>query len=266
MKQQILSVLPGAHPWQNTLICRDEIPSTNDIAKALAAQGAPAGTVVTASAQSAGRGRLGRSFHAPKGLGVYLSVILRPDCTPDKLMHLTCAVAEAMCDAVEGCAGCRPQIKWTNDLVADGKKLGGILTELSVNPATGKVDWVVAGIGINCLQALEDFPEDIRSIATSLRAWTGKDILPGYLAGHMILALSKMNEALLPEKAAILEAYRKDCMTIGKQILLVRGDEKRYGTALDVAADGALVVRFENGPVEAVQSGEVSVRGLYGYV
>lgn len=266
MKQQILSVLPGAHPWQNTLICCDEIPSTNDMAKALAVQGAPAGTVVTANSQTAGRGRLGRSFHAPKGLGVYLSVILRPDCTPDRIMHLTCAVAEAMCDAVESYTGCRPQIKWTNDLVADGKKLGGVLTELSVNPATGKVEWVVAGIGINCLQALEDFPEDIRSMATSLRAWTGKDILPGYLAGHMILALSKMSEALLSEKAVILDAYRKDCMTVGKQIVLVRGDEKRYGTALDVAADGGLVVRFEDGALETVQSGEISVRGLYGYV
>ena len=266
MKQQILSVLPGAHPWQNTLICCDEIPSTNDMAKALAVQGAPAGTVVTANSQTAGRGRLGRSFHAPKGLGVYLSVILRPDCTPDRIMHLTCAVAEAMCDAVESYTGCRPQIKWTNDLVADGKKLGGVLTELSVNPATGKVEWVVAGIGINCLQALEDFPEDIRSMATSLRAWTGKDILPGYHAGHMILALSKMSEALLSEKAVILDAYRKDCMTVGKQIVLVRGDEKRYGTALDVAADGGLVVRFEDGALETVQSGEISVRGLYGYV
>lgn len=266
MKQHILSVLPGAHPWQNTLICCDEIPSTNDMAKALAVQGAPAGTVVTANSQTAGRGRLGRSFHAPEGLGVYLSVILRPDCTPDRIMHLTCAVAEAMCDAVESYTGCRPQIKWTNDLVADGKKLGGVLTELSVNPATGKVEWVVAGIGINCLQTSDDFPEDIRSMATSLRAWTGRKIAPGCLAGHMILALSKMNEALLSEKASIIEAYRKDCMTVGKQIVLVRGDEKRYGTALDVAADGGLVVRFDDGALETVQSGEISVRGLYGYV
>lgn len=266
MKQQILSVLPGDHPWQNTLICCDEIPSTNDMAKALAAQGAPAGTVVTASAQSAGRGRLGRSFHAPQGMGVYLSVILRPDCTPDKLMHLTCAVAEAMCDAVEGCCGLRPQIKWTNDLVAKGKKLGGILTELSLNPATGKVDWVVAGIGINCLQAPEDFPDDIASMATSLLYLTGKDILPGHLAGHMILALCKMDQCLLSRKADILGAYRKDCMTVGNPVVLVRGDEKRYGTALDIDADGGLVVRFESGTVETVQSGEISVRGLYGYV
>lgn len=266
MKQQILSVLPGDHPWQNTLISYDEIPSTNDTAKALAMQGAPAGTVVTANAQSAGRGRLGRSFHAPKDMGVYLSVILRPDCKPDSLMHLTCAVAEAMCDAVESCVGLRPQIKWTNDLIADGKKLGGILTELSVNSATGNVDWVVAGIGINCRQSPEDFPPDIQTMATSLQAWTGKEILPGVLAGHMILALCKMNDILLTNKDSMLAAYRRDCMTVGKQVMLVRGDKMRYGTALDVAADGGLVVHFEDGAVETVQSGEISVRGLYGYV
>lgn len=266
MKQQILSVLPGDHPWQNGLICYEEVTSTNDLAKAMALQGAPEGTVVTASAQTAGRGRLGRSYHAPKGMGVYLSVILRPDCTPDALMHLTCAAAEAMCDVVEHCAGLRPQIKWTNDLVAGSKKLGGILTELSVNAATGKVDWVVVGIGINCCHKKEDFPPEIQDIATSLLQWTGKAVQPGHLAGHMVQALYKMRKTLLTHKAAILQAYRKDCMSVGRQVVLLRGEEKRYGTALDVANDGGLVVRFEDGTVETVQSGEISVRGLYGYV
>lgn len=265
MKQQILSTLPGDHPWQNNLICYEEVTSTNDLAKTMAAQGAPAGTVITATAQSAGRGRLGRSFHAPKGLGVYLSVILRPDCTPDQLMHLTCATAVAMCDAVEQCAGLRPQIKWTNDLVTENKKLGGILTELSVNAATGKVDWVIVGVGINCRQTTEDFPAEIRDMATSLKL-QGKDILPGQLSGHMIQALSNMDKALLSDQQAIIAAYRLDCMTVGKQVVLVRGSEKRYGTALDIDPDGSLSVRFEDGSIASVQSGEISVRGLYGYV
>lgn len=265
MKHEILFTLPGDHPWQNQLLCYEELPSTNDLAKALANEGAPAGTVITATAQSAGRGRLGRSFHAPKGLGIYLSVILRPGCKPEQIMHLTCAVAEAMCDAVDACSGLRPQIKWTNDLVINGKKLGGILTELSVDPATGKVDWVVVGIGINCRHTKQDFPAELREIATSL-AMEGVDVLPGHLAGHMIQSLFRMNKALLTQKDAILDAYRRDCMTVGKQIVLIRGDEKRYGTALDIAEDGSLVVRFEDQRTETVQSGEVSVRGLYGYV
>lgn len=266
MKHEILSVLPGDHPWQNQLICYEEVTSTNDLAKAMAQEGAPEGTVVTAAAQTAGRGRLGRSFHAPKGLGVYLSVILRPDCTPDKLMHLTCATAAAMCDAVECCTGMRPQIKWTNDLVAENKKLGGILTELSVNPSTGKVDWVIVGIGINCCHRSEDFPPDIRDMATSLLQWTRSSIRPGHLAGYMVQSLYEMRQKLLRHKDDILQAYRADCMSVGQQVVLLRSDEKRYGTALDIASDGGLVVRFEDGTVETVQSGEISVRGLYGYV
>ena len=265
MKQQILSVLPGDHPWQNHLICYEEVTSTNDLAKKMAVQGAPEGTVLVAGCQTAGRGRLGRSFCSLKGLGVYLSVILRPECTPDKLMHLTCAAAVAACNAVENASGMRPQIKWTNDLVAEGKKLGGILTELSVN-ASGKVNWAVIGIGINCCQRNQDFPPEIQDIATSLLQCTGRNILPGHVAGHLIDALYQTRRTLLTKKEDILQVYRMDCMTVGQKILLVRGEEKRYGTALDITDDGGLAVRFEDGSVETVQSGEVSVRGLYGYV
>ena len=266
MKQEILSVLPGDHPWQNHIICYNEVTSTNDLAKAMANQGVPDGTVLVAKSQTAGRGRLGRTFHAPDGLGVYLSVILRPDCTPEQLMHLTCATAVAMCNAVEACSGLRPQIKWTNDLVAGNKKLGGILTELSVNSVTGKVDWVVVGVGINCCQQAGNFPPDIKNIATSLLQWSKKHTQPEHLAGYMIDALYQMRNSLLTCKNDILSTYRKDCMTVGRQTVLIRGDEKQYGTALDIDDNGGLVVQFDNGSVETVQSGEISVRGLYGYV
>lgn len=265
MKQQILSVLPGDHPWQNTLICYDSIPSTNDLAKEMAKNGAPEGTVIVSAAQTAGRGRLGRGFHAPAGLGLYLSVILRPDCTPENLLHLTCVAAVAACDAVADCTGTRPQIKWTNDLVMGKKKLGGILTELSVSQA-GKVDWAVIGIGINCLHCKEDFPADLQGIATSLRLSLGQAVSPGCLAAYLIQALYKMRKSLFSEKEAILQSYRQDCMTVGQQVVLVRGEDKRYGTALELDPDGGLIVRFEDGTVESVQSGEISVRGLYGYV
>ena len=265
MKQEILSILPGNHPWQNHLICYDCIDSTNDTAKMLAKNGAPEGTVVVAKAQTAGRGRLGRSFHAPAGLGLYFSVILRPDCLPDKLFHLTCAAAAAACDAVQDSCGYRPQIKWTNDLVAGKQKLGGILTELSVNPG-GMVDWAVVGIGINCRHQTADFPPELQRIATSLRQVTNQDISPSKLAAHLMNALLQMRQTLFFEKEKILEVYRQDCMTLNQQVVLIRGDEKRYGTALDIDADGGLVVRFEDGSIQSVQSGEISVRGLYGYV
>lgn len=264
MKHQILSVLPGDHPWQNTLVCYDSIPSTNDLAKKMAKNGAPEGTVIVSAAQTAGRGRLGRTFHAPAGLGLYFSVILRPDCPPEQLLHLTCAAAVAACNAVERCAGLRPKIKWTNDLVIGKQKLGGILTELSVSQA-GLVDWAVIGIGINCLHRKEDFPPALQEIATSLLQAANAAISPGTLAAHLIQSLYTMRRDLFSQKNTILRAYKQDCMTVGQQVVLLRGEEKRHGTAMDIDRDGGLIVKFEDGTIEAVQSGEISVRGLYGY-
>ncbi|MBQ8910103.1 MAG: biotin--[Oscillospiraceae bacterium] len=264
MKQEILFSLPGDHPWQNHIVYYDCIDSTNDRAKAMAKSGAPEGTVVVAGMQTAGRGRLGRTFHAPAGLGLYFSVILRPGCAPEQLMHLTCAAAVAACNAVEQTSGYRPRIKWTNDLVAEKQKLGGILTELSVN-AQGIVEWAVIGIGINCRHRKEDFPAQLQDMATSLLQITGHPISPAKLAAELMISLLEMRHRLLEDKDTVLTAYRQDCMTLNRQVVLVRGDEKCYGTALDIDSDGSLVVRFEDGSIQSVQSGEISVRGLYGY-
>ena len=231
----------------------------------MARQGAPHGTVLIADHQTGGHGRRGRSFHSPEGVGIYLSMLLRPNCRPGELMHLTCATAVAMCDAVETATGLRPQIKWTNDLVSGRQKLGGILTELGLTPQ-GMVDYAIIGIGINCCQQKEDFPADIQDIAASLSMVTGKVVDRARVAAAMMDALYHMDETLLTGKDAMLMAYRQNCITIGPDISLVRGDEVRHGHALDVDAEGALIVRFPDGHTEAVNSGEVSVRGMYGYV
>ena len=241
----------------------ETIDSTNTHLKQLAEAGAEGGTAVIARSQTGGRGRLGRSFHSPAGSGIYLSYLLRPNCKPEGLMHLTCAVAVAMCDAVEKATGLRPGIKWTNDLVHGKRKLGGILTELGFE--NGLVSYAVVGIGINCTQKAEDFPEEIRSIATSLAAVTGKPVDIAALEREMLSALEAMAQTLA-DKETVLAKYRSDCVTIGQQVCVVRGDEISYGTALDVNSEGALVVRFEDGVVRAVSSGEVSVRGMYGYL
>lgn len=266
MKQQILSILPGDHPWQNTLYCYEQVTSTNDLAKTMAREGAPNGTVVVAASQTAGRGRLGRQFYAPEGLGLYFSLILRPNCSPEQILHLTCAAGVAACNAAEAAAGIRPRIKWTNDLVIGKQKAGGILTELSVN-RSGLVEWAVIGIGINCLQkSAADFPPDICQVATSLLLQTGKVVSPAQLAGHLMQALYPICQNLIAEKVSIMNQYRMDCMTVGQQVVLLRGDEKRYGTALAIDDQGGLVVQFEDGSTESVQTGEISVRGMYGYV
>ncbi len=266
MKQEILAHLSQDHPWRNYLTVCQCLPSTNNLAKSMAKDGAPEGTCIIAREQTAGRGRMGRSFHAPAGLGLYFSLILRPQCPPEQLLHLTCAAGVAVCDSVENICSNRPRIKWINDLVIDGKKLGGILTELSVNSKTGLVDWVVIGIGINCCHTLEDFPEDLQSIATSLLLSTGKSVSPEHLAGCLLESFYRLNTALLTGRDAIMNRYRQDCLTLSQQVVVVRGDEKRYGTALQVENDGGLTVLFDDGQVQTVQSGEVSVRGLYGYV
>lgn len=266
MKQQILSYLPSGYPWVKTIHYHDTIGSTNDEAKILAAQGAPHGTVIVAGEQTGGRGRLGRSFHSPVGLGIYLSVILRPQCSPLELMHLTCAAAVAMCDAVEEAAGFRPGIKWTNDLVFGTKKLGGILTELGLNPSTGTVDYAVVGIGINCRHKKEDFPPALQEIAGSLAMVSQSDENPARVAAAMMTALESMSRQLLTGKASMMDRYRADCVTIGKAVSIHRFDTVTHATAMGVDDNGGLLVRYPNGQVETIAAGEVSIRGMYGYV
>ena len=254
----------GDCPWH--LQVYSEVGSTNTLLKQMAAEGAAAGTVLIADRQTAGRGRLGRSFLSPGGVGVYLSALIRPNCAPTALMHLTCAVAVAMCDAVENAFGFRPGIKWTNDLVVGNKKLGGILTELGLDPKTGMVDHAILGIGINCGQTESDFDESIRSMATSVRMVTGQNASRERLIAGMVKALEAMDKALLSSPAAILERYRADCITLGQDVSILRGDEVRHGRALDIDAEGGLIVRYDSGETGTVTSGEVSVRGLYGYI
>ena len=263
MKEKILSHLTEC-PWRDTLYWYDAIDSTNTRAKLLAKEGAPHGTVLIAGHQTGGRGRMGRVFQSPEGMGVYLSVILRPNCVPEKLMHLTCAAGVAMCEAVEKASGVKPQVKWINDLVISGKKLGGILTEMSVDK--GSVEYAVVGIGINCLQTQEDFHPEIRSIATSLSQVSGRRIDPAKLAAVMVEALWKIDAVLLTEKAHIMDAYKANCITLGKEIQVIRGDSVRPGKAIDLDDDGGLLVEFPDGSSQIVASGEVSVRGMYGYL
>lgn len=240
------------------------IDSTNTYAKQLAQQGAEEGTAVLAKSQTGGRGRLGRSFHSPGGSGIYLSIILRPQCEASQLMHLTCAVGVAVCDAVEEVTGFRPGIKWTNDLLWENQKLGGILTELGFEQ--GRISYAVAGIGLNCTQSQEDFPPEIRHMAASLACATGKPVSIPALEDAMIRHIRAMADTLLTGRLGWMERYRKDCVTVGQQICVVRGEDLRYGTALSVDDDGGLVVAFSRGSTETVTSGEVSVRGMYGYV
>ena len=251
----------------HTLDCFESVDSTNSYLKRIAAEGAPDGAVAVADEQTAGRGRRGRSFSSSPGRGVYLSALLRPQLAPEKILPLTALGAVAACDAVERTCGVRPQIKWTNDLVLNGKKLSGTLTELSLEGESGALQYAVIGIGINCNNASEDFPPELRDVATSLYLETGKRVQRAALAAALIEELDKLYAALQSgDTASYLTSYRRDCLTLGREVQLLWQDVKEKVTALDVDDQFGLVVRRADGTVETIRTGEVSVRGLYGYV
>lgn len=253
------------YPWQERFFCLDTVDSTNNRLKFLAREGAPLGTVLHAEQQTGGRGRLGRSFLSPPGAGIYMSALLRPEAPPEKLMHLTCAAAVAVAEALESTANIPVGIKWTNDIVSGKRKLCGILTELGLSEE-GKTDYAIVGIGINCLQRSEDFPPELRGTAGSVAMLTELPPDRELLIAAVCQSVAKMDRELLTNKASILERYRSRCITLGLEISVVKGSEIRHGKALDIDDDGRLVVMFSDGKLETVSSGEVSVRGMYGYV
>ena len=248
------------------LRCFEELDSTNNYLKTLPE--APDGLAVTADSQTAGRGRMDRSFQSPKGQGIYLSVLLRPRLFPDRLPPVTALAGVAVCAAVERVCGVRPGLKWPNDPVLNGKKLCGILTEMSLEAETGRVQSLVLGIGINVSQGPEDFSPQVREMATSLGQALGKPVSRPRLTAALLEELDRTYAALLAgDLSAYLSAYRRDCVNLGKtvQLLPFGGGERETAQAVDIDEDFSLVVRGPDGKERTVRSGEVSVRGLYGY-
>ena len=258
----IKKLLPG-HPWADTIEYFASIDSTSTYLQRQASFGAAQGSVVIADSQTAGKGRLGRVFHSPAGTGLYMSVLLRPMCKPQLLMHLTCAVAVAVCDAIEAVTGFCPQVKWVNDIVWQGKKLGGILTGIHTDK-DGNVEYAIVGIGINCGHTV--FPEALQNIAVSLADVTGAAVDRQALAAELIRRLESMNQQLIDDQELIMDRYRSLCAVIGRQVRLLRAQEDRTATVLDVDNDGGLIVRLADGTVETVNSGEISLRGENSYI
>lgn len=241
------------------------IDSTNTYLKREAMAGAPDGTVAVAEVQTAGRGRMDRTFQSPEGKGLYLSVLLRPALPPERLLPVTALAGVAVCNAVERVCGIRPGMKWPNDPVLGKKKLGGILTELVTDPVQGLA--VVLGIGLNVLHGCEDFSPEVAELATSLWMEQGKVTDKTKLLEVLLEELNRMYAALKADDLeAYLAAYRRDCVNIGRRVRLVTEEDSETVMAVDVDSDFALVIRRADGRLESVRSGEVSVRGLYGYM
>ena len=179
-------------------------------------------------------------------------------------MHLTAMTAVAIRRAILETTGLDVGIKWTNDLVYDRRKLCGILTELSIEAETRTVDYVVAGIGVNCNQTA--FAPEIADIAASIRMETGRPVDRSLLANAMLRQMLALARELQSGRAAWLAEFAAHCITIGQPVQIIRGDTVREAFAEGIDDEAALLVRYADGTCEAVNSGEVSVRGLYGYV
>ncbi len=262
----ISAYLPEGLSLGREIICLDQVDSTNTYLKKLAAQGAQNGTVVIANGQTEGRGRQERTFYSPKGAGLYLSILLRPPCPPKQAVDLTAWIAVAVCDVLAEHFHIRPSIKWTNDLLLGGRKVCGILTEMSADWGSGTLEYVIAGIGINLTQRREQFAAlGLGDVATSLAAeGLGPEIDRCVLAAALISALDTMAQEFPKNRASWLDRYRADCITTGRQILVLRGGQALPAMALWVEDDFSLRVRWEDGREERLCSGEVSVQGLMG--
>lgn len=266
MQQQILSHLGPVARVGTKLTYLATVPSTNDFLKAMAEEGAAEGTVVVAGEQTRGKGRLGRSFTSAADQGIYLSALLRPELSPQALLPLTGFTAEAMARAIFRTTGAQAQIKWVNDLILNGRKLCGILTESALS-AGGGVPYVVVGVGLNVNYDRADFPEELRAMAGSLKTELGRPFDLAPIAAAMIEELDALYEALLSgDTASYLAAYRTNCLTLRRDVLLLQNGIATPAHALDVDESLGLLVRYPNGQQTFIRSGEASVRGLDGYV
>ena len=248
-----------------TLRCLEEVDSTNSYLKREALSGAPGCTFATAECQTGGRGRQGRTFQSPRGKGIYLSGLFRPALPPDCLIPVTAMAAVAMCDAIEAACRVRPRIKWTNDLLLGQQKIAGILTEMALEGETGAVQSLVIGAGVNVSQEPEDFSPEVAAMATSLSHALGRPISRPQLAAEMIAGMKQLMEDLGGDLSAYLEKYRRDCATLGQEVQLLWRGQQAQAFAEDIDPQFGLVVRYQDGRCEVIRSGEVSVRGLYGY-
>ncbi|MGI6239927.1 MAG: biotin--[acetyl-CoA-carboxylase] ligase [Christensenellales bacterium] len=260
---ELLAHLPPARLAR--IECLDTVDSTNNYLKMRAQEGAPDGLIAIADAQTRGKGRLGRSFLSPGGRGIYLSMLLRPEGSAAPVAHITAMVAVAVSDAIEAVAGVRPGIKWVNDLLIGGKKICGILTEMSVEGESGCISYIVTGIGVNVHGAQADFPPELRESATSIAAETGVKVRRAALAAEMIRRLDELWDAWPGDPRAYVAPYRRDCVTIGREVRYERDGAEVRGFAEDIDDAFGLIVRLPSGERETLNSGEVSVRGIYGY-
>ena len=247
----------------------DEIVSTNDRAIELAREGAPEGVIVIARQQSAGRGRQGRSWVSPKDAGIFVSVVLRPVIDMSSLPLLSFAGGVAAAQAIESVAGLRIGLKWVNDLVYEGKKLGGILAEVpgSEQPAKHSKDgWmlppaVIIGFGINLCMPTDNLPEELKERVVSLDEINGSPVNANHLASELCNFFEEQyNNLRYNAGEIVLNDWKSWSVTLGKRVKASCGNEKWEGTAIGITESGALLLQTDDGKEQILHAGELSIR------
>lgn len=248
----------------NTVYSYTEVDSTNNRAKQLAEEGAPHGTLVMADIQTAGKGRRGRSWSSPSGSGIWMTLILKPDLEPSRASMLTLVMAHSVTKAIRMVTGLDAGIKWPNDVVVNGRKVCGILTEMSAE--IDFINHIVIGFGINA--NITSFPEEIGKTATSLELEMGQPVSRADLAASVLEQFEVDYQAFLShgDLSALLTPYNDMLLGIGQQVRVLQPGHEYTGISAGINRAGELLVKREDGTVTEIYAGEVSVRGLYGYV
>ena len=242
----------------------DSIDSTNKRAIELARAGTPAGVIVIARQQTAGRGRLGRTWESPANAGLYVSFLLRPACSREDIPLYTLALGVAAAQAILICTGVQVGLKWVNDLVVEGKKLGGILAEM-VSMVDNNPPALVLGIGINVDFTAIPLPTELEGHIEWLTRLVTKPIDTNQLIAELALQLEEHSNLIESgRKEAVLNSWRRHSATLGKQVRVLSANGNKEGTAIDINEDGALIVQTTGGERLTLHAGEITIRNLDG--
>lgn len=249
---------------ENNIIYYEQLESTNTKIAEMAAEGSEHGTVVVADSQTAGKGRRGRTWESPKGENIYMSMLLRPGIATDKAPMLTLVMAYSVAQAIRKQGFPDVQIKWPNDLILSGKKICGILTEMQLKGS--EIDFVVVGVGINV--NTHNFPTDLDGKATSLYMESGRQFERQPIIEAVVDNFVNLYEQFVKKQSLsfLQDSYNDMLVNVGKEVRVLEPDNEYTAYAQGINAEGELLVRTAEGVEKAVYAGEVSVRGIYGYV
>lgn len=254
--QKILELLNGKLKNKIKIEVLEKATSTNTLVKEHASE-KDEGFVMVAGEQTAGRGRMGRSFFSPGDSGVYMSILLKPQIKPEDAVQITTAAAVSVCRALKNLGVSDSKIKWVNDIFLNDKKVCGILTESSFNSQKGMLDFAVLGVGINIYESEGGFPEEIKNIAGAVFTQRKEDLRNRFIAGFINYFFGFYRE--LSSKKHMKE-YKEKSFVLGKEITVIQGEKTEKAKALDIDENCNLITEFSDGAIKKLYTGEISIK------